>query len=104
MGFTTNNWGPNAEEAIRNQNPPVNRISMVDFETSPVYWEKLLQGIEGKNAMKEGKTPQEHQLTAISKAHKHYLKNDRGKLIMACGTGKTFTSLKIAETILAEKG
>ena len=80
---TTNNWGPNAEEAIRNQNPPVNRISMVDFETSPVYWEKLLQGIEGKNAMKEGKTPQEHQLTAISKAHKHYLKNDRGKLIMA---------------------
>lgn len=101
---TTNNWGPNAEEAIRNQNPPVNRISMVDFETSPVYWEKLLQGIEGKNAMKEGKTPQEHQLTAISKAHKHYLKNDRGKLIMACGTGKTFTSLKIAETILAEKG
>ncbi|WP_420868167.1 type ISP restriction/modification enzyme [Bartonella taylorii] len=28
---------------------------------------------------------------------------DRGKLIMACGTGKTFTSLKIAETI-AGKG
>lgn len=101
---TSNNWGPNAEEAIRNQNPPVNRITMVDFETSPVYWEKLLQGIKGKNAIKEGKTPQEHQLTAISKAHKHYLKNDRGKLIMACGTGKTFTSLKIAETILKDKG
>jgi predicted helicase len=29
--------------------------------------------------------------------------NDRGKLIMACGTGKTFTSLKIAEEI-AGKG
>ncbi|WP_150112520.1 DEAD/DEAH box helicase family protein, partial [Ferrovum myxofaciens] len=28
---------------------------------------------------------------------------DRGKLIMACGTGKTFTSLKIAE-VLAGRG
>src|SRR5699024_9445476 len=26
--------------------------------------------------------------------------HDRGKLIMACGTGKTFTSLKIAEDLV----
>ena len=29
---------------------------------------------------------------------------DRGKLIMACGTGKTFTSLKIAEDLVGEGG
>ena len=38
---TTNHWGTNAEEAIRNQNPPVSRIGLVDLETSPVDWEKL---------------------------------------------------------------
>ena len=29
---------------------------------------------------------------------------DRGKLIMACGTGKTFTSLKIAEHMAGHSG
>jgi predicted helicase len=30
--------------------------------------------------------------------------HDRGKLIMACGTGKTFTALKIAERLATENG
>src|SRR5206468_78840 len=30
--------------------------------------------------------------------------HDRGKLIMACGTGKTFTALKIAETLVPKRG
>ena len=34
---------------------------------------------------------------ALTKTHEHFKENDRGKLIMACGTGKTFTSLRIAE-------
>lgn len=29
---------------------------------------------------------------------------DRGKLIMACGTGKTFTSLKISEDLVGKGG
>jgi len=32
------------------------------------------------------------------------LGNDRGKLIMACGTGKTFTALRIAERAATENG
>ncbi len=40
---------------------------------------------------------------AIKKVCEGLQEADRGKLIMACGTGKTFTSLKIAET-LAGKG
>lgn len=101
---TTNHWGTNAEEAIRNQNPPVSRIGLVDLETSPVDWGKLEEGDSGTSARAEGKQPMEHQLRAISAAVNHFKENDRGKLVMACGTGKTYTSLQIAETMLDHKG
>lgn len=103
---TTSNWGTNAEEAIRHQNPPVSRIGLVDLETSPVDWDKLEEGLSGSSARAEGKQPMKHQLNAISKAVEHYIdnENDRGKLVMACGTGKTYTSLLIAETMLEQKG
>ena len=103
---TTAHWGSNAEEAIRNQEPPVTRIGLADLNSSPVDWQKLLDGLTGDSALVEGKKPREHQLTAISKAYTHYMVdgNDRGKLIMACGTGKTYTSLLIAEQLLDGKG
>ena len=101
---TTNHWGINAEEAIQNQNPPVNRVSLVDLQNSPVDWQLLLDGLKGKDAMLPGKQPREHQLRAMSAAHEYFASHDRGKLIMACGTGKTYTALKIAEEMLPEKG
>lgn len=103
---TTNHWGTNAEETIRNQEPPVTRIGMADLDSSPVDWQKLMDGLTGNSALVEGKKPREHQLNAISKAYVHYMSdnNDRGKLIMACGTGKTYTSLLIAEQLFGNKG
>ena len=101
---TTNHWGINAEEAIQNQNPPVNRVSLVDLQNSPVDWQSLLDGLKGKDAMLPGKQPREHQLRAMSAAHEYFATHDRGKLIMACGTGKTYTALKIAEEMFPEKG
>lgn len=101
---TTNHWGINAEEAIQNQNPPVNRVSLVDLQNSPVDWQSLLDGLKGKDAMLPGKQPREHQLRAMSAAYEYFATHDRGKLIMACGTGKTYTALKIAEEMLPEKG
>ena len=101
---TTNHWGINAEEAIQNQNPPVNRVSLVDLQNSPVDWQSLLDGLKGKDAMLPGKQPREHQLRAMSAAHEYFATHDRGKLIMACGTGKTYTALKIAEEMLPGKG
>ena len=37
---TTGHWGSNAEEAIRNQEPPVTRIGLADLNSSPVDWQK----------------------------------------------------------------
>ena len=68
--------GANAEEAIQNQNPPVSRIGLKDLEISPVDWDKLLEGVEGRPARLEGKRPMAHQLKAISEAYIHYLDHD----------------------------
>lgn len=101
---TTNHWGTNAEEAIHNQNPPVSRVSLSDLEMSPVDWGKLLEGLQGKQALTAGKQLRKHQLQAISAAEQHFKANDRGKLVMACGTGKTFTSLRLIEHLVPQKG
>lgn len=104
---TTNNWGKNAEDAIANQTIPVSRIYLYDLEISPVNWNELYNGQEGTIALvQEHKVPRDHQLRAISAAKTYYVdeKNERGKLIMACGTGKTYTSLRIVEDLLDQKG
>ena len=42
---TTNKWGSEAENAIRHQEPPVQRISLADLESAPVDWAALEQGV-----------------------------------------------------------
>lgn len=101
---TTNKWGTNATEAIRNQNPPVTRINLFDLMEAPVDWEKLENGIHGEAARPPKKTLRQHQKEALDKTREHFKTADRGKLIMACGTGKTFNSLRIAENETEGKG
>lgn len=67
-------------------------------------WAALEQGISGAQARQERKQPRPHQQAAITAFHEHFQTGDRGKLIMACGTGKTFTSLKIAENETGGRG
>ncbi|EHD13391.1 helicase domain protein [Commensalibacter intestini A911] len=98
---TTDKWTKNAEEALENQNPPVSKIDLHYLEQSVIDWSKYQD--HTKTILKPQKTLRDHQQTALD-AVQHGLKTaDRGKLIMACGTGKTFTSLKIAEA-MAGKG
>ena len=94
---TTNKWGTNATEAIKNQNPPVTRINLYDLQEAPVDWAKLEKGIHGEASRNAKKSLRPHQKEALELTHKHFKKEERGKLIMACGTGKTFNSLRIAE-------
>ncbi len=101
---TTNHWGSNATEAITNQNPPVTRINLSDLIDAPVDWEKLDAGVHGEAARALRKSLLPHQVEALQKAHVHFQTSDRGKLIMACGTGKTFNALRIAESETDGKG
>lgn len=101
---TTNKWGPNATNALKNQNPPVTRINLYDLQEAPVDWDKLESGIHGEKSRITDRQIKPHQKEALEKAHEYFKTNDRGKLIMACGTGKTFNVLRIAENETKGKG
>ncbi|MBN1150777.1 DEAD/DEAH box helicase [candidate division WOR-3 bacterium] len=101
---TTNKWNSNATLAIQNQNPPLTRLNLNDLQVASVDWEKIEKGISGEDSRIQKKTLKLHQNEAVEKAHLYFKKYDRGKLIMACGTGKTFVSLKIVEKETKGKG
>lgn len=101
---TTNKWSTKAEETIENQFPSINRISLYDLENDAVDWDKLEQGIFGDDSRKKPFEVREHQQRALDKAREYFKTHDRGKMIMACGTGKTFTSLRLAEQETEGKG
>lgn len=101
---TTNKWNSVAELTIKNQTPQVTRLNLIDLEADDVDWEKLEQGLYGKASRPKPFAIMEHQQKAINRVHEYFKTRDRGKLIMACGTGKTFTSLKIAENETQSNG
>jgi helicase domain protein len=101
---TTNKWSKKANDLIQNQEIPVIRLSLNELENSDVDWSKIYLGKLGNEAKKEGKTIRKHQKEARDSVHEYFKENNRGKLIMACGTGKTFTSLKIAENETNKNG
>ena len=109
---TTNKWNSTAEQTIRYQNPPVTRLNLIDLENDDVDWNSLEQGIFGMASRSKPFTIREHQQQAIDQTHAYFKIDEaigqpahtRGKLIMACGTGKTFTSLRIAENETGGRG
>jgi len=101
---TGKRWGSNAEEAIKNQHPPFTRLNLLELQEAKVDWEKLESGVHGELSRTKKKTIRQHQKNALEKTNDVFKTADRGKLIMACGTGKTFTSLRIAENETNGKG
>ncbi len=104
---TTDRWGKNAEDAIDGQTIPVQRIGMAEIADSPIDWDVAWPAGELEVNLTPAKRhqPRPHQEQAIDAVQRGFAAgNDRGKLIMACGTGKTFTALKIAERTAAEAG
>ena len=98
---TTNLWSVNAEAALLNQQPAVTRIDLHDLENSQIDWRRYQPNKAPE--LKQKKTLRSHQQTAVNAVCAGLQSTERGKLIMACGTGNTFTSLKIAEQ-MAGKG
>lgn len=101
---TTSHWGKNAQESIKHQAIQFVPIYTNRLQESSVNWKDLVEGKLGKEALLEGKTMRPHQIEALTKAHEYFKNHDRGKMIMACGTGKTYTSLKIVENETKGKG
>ncbi|GAA9663732.1 DEAD/DEAH box helicase [Helicobacter pylori] len=104
--ISTSNLSSNAlneiEQIRKSKGIDIVEISEEDFIYSQIDWEKFdPTQTQGELPLCDKKKPRPHQIEAI-KATKEYFsdpKNTRGKLIMACGTGKTYTSLKIMEAL-----
>jgi len=89
------NWSSNAEDTIRDQHIPVVRVGLDALRESAIDWSAFEAAAQVKLQAK--KTLLEHQKQALEAVERGFADYDRGKLLMACGTGKTFTALKIAE-------
>ncbi len=94
---TTDKWGGNAEKRLANPSKPVNRLRVQDLDDSPIDWSGFSLKSPDHLALKTRRTPFPHARKAIDDVKAGLAEADRGKLIMACGTGKTYTSLCIAE-------
>ena len=103
---TTDRWSKNAEEMLDNQIIPTNRIGTASIAESPIDWDITFPGTEIAINLtrKQVYQPRPHQDEAIQKAIAGFETHDRGKLIMACGTGKTFTALRLAERFAENNG
>ncbi|MEX3528130.1 DEAD/DEAH box helicase [Corynebacterium xerosis] len=103
---TSDNWSSTAEAALANQLIPTNRIGMADIAESPINWDVAFPGSEIQINLSPRETfePRPHQEEAIARTLEGFATHDRGKLIMACGTGKTFTALRLAERVAEANG
>ncbi|HFC6371153.1 TPA: DEAD/DEAH box helicase, partial [Neisseria lactamica] len=100
---TTDKWSNNARESLNHQIIPVSVINLADLENSSIDWEQFNFSAR-QPALKSKKGLRPHQQSALKSVETRFNRGEtRGKLIMACGTGKTFTALKIAEK-MAGKG
>ncbi|MQB79455.1 type ISP restriction/modification enzyme [Limosilactobacillus reuteri] len=97
---STDEWNRNAEAALENNTKPFTRIGLSQLRHADVNWKKFSFAKENDLSKKEHKKLRNYQKTAISNSVAYFKDHDRGKLIMAPGTGKTFTSLKIAEALM----
>ena len=90
----TGNLTDNARNELQNRTKPVECVSRTDLEEANVDWSGFLKTNQVTITKRKLRPYQEEALENVLEGFKHH---NRGKLIMACGTGKTFTSLKIAE-------
>lgn len=86
-------WSSNAERAIQGAHPQVTQIDFRNY---------LGVQVEEDDAKRPIQEPWPLQGEAIEDAVAGLAHHDRGRLIMACGTGKTFTSLRIAEQLVED--
>lgn len=101
---STDELNKNVEETFAKQTKPFTTIGLSQLRNAHFQWQKFSFSKENKNlSTKKKNQPRDYQNEAIARAVKYFKTNSRGKLIMAPGTGKTFTSLKIAEALMNDQ-
>ena len=99
---TNKGWSANTEQTIEYQEKPTSILSLEKLKSLNVDWQQYLQ--DGTVKLQAKRELRKYQEEAINNVIQGFKTHDRGKLIMACGTGKTFTSLKLAERQVGQHG
>ena len=96
-------WSVNLEKTLAGQAVPVVRIGLHNLRESPVDWARF---VESGELVAEGPPVlRPHQEDALRNIAANLADaGSRGKLVMACGTGKTLTALRAAECLAGEGG
>lgn len=94
---TNTAWSKHADTALIQQEKQTFKVGLRQLENSDIDWSLYSRNEEVRN--RPPKTPRPDQIEAIKAVCEGLKDSDRGKMIMACGIGKTFTSLKIAEEL-----
>ena len=92
----------NAEKTLANTHPPVQRLDIGHILGSGEYidWDKFsFEKTPQKDATKPIHELRDYQQVALQAVLTGLRDEDKGKLIMACGSGKTLTSLRIVEAV-----
>jgi superfamily II DNA or RNA helicase len=95
---TTDLIGANAKQVCDAQDKKVTRYLLSHFDESNIEYPASIEDLS-KAKPKDKPKPREHQLEAIEAVTSNFKDTDRGQMIMACGTGKTFTTLWIKEKL-----
>ena len=89
--------GRNAQITFDNLAQDYQRIQPSKLEDSNIEWLSYIR--DGEVRLHPKKDMRDHQIEALNAVCAGLKQAGRGKMIMACGTGKTLTSLRIAEKI-----
>ena len=95
---TGTEWGPNARKHVERLSVPCTGLRFNDLADPPIDWPDLVRDDPEKLSLRrEPFNLRPHQQQALDDVTNGFKDHDRGKLIMSCGTGKTFAALCIAE-------
>ena len=98
---TTNKIEAKAENTYKGQDKHVTIFNLNNFRDAQIEYPSSFADLyEAK--IKDKPTPDDHQLEAIKDVTAGLQTSDRGQMIMACGTGKTFTTLWVKEALNAQ--
>ena len=95
---TTDRIGANARQVCDAQDKKVVRFLLSKFETADLDYPASFAELHTAKR-KDKPPPRDHQVEAIAAVAKNFQDADRGQIIMASGTGKTFTMLWIKEKL-----
>ena len=102
---TGDEWGRNALKTLNGLKPACAVVRFGDLAERPFDWPDLTRDDPEELALRHAPFRlRPHQQDAFDDVIAGLEKDDSGRLVMACGTGKTFTALRIAEEVAGAGG